>query len=131
MRVGMVKNRQALLLGETDCAERVHQLSQVSRGKHWLWPRVQSPQIHHRLVNAPLPAHAGQFCQGRLAGGQVEMTVRTHADEFTGPDDLKFLRHIQGLIQPCSWKRFLSTSAISLAVALARPSTVLLPLASP
>jgi hypothetical protein len=35
------------------------------------------------------------------------------------------------LIQPCSWKRFFMTCAISLAVDLARPSTLLLPLASP
>jgi hypothetical protein len=35
------------------------------------------------------------------------------------------------LIQPCCWNRCLSTSAISLAVALALPSTLLLPLSSP
>ena len=34
-------------------------------------------------------------------------------------------------IQPCSWNRFLSTSAISVAVCLARPSTVLRPLSWP
>jgi hypothetical protein len=35
------------------------------------------------------------------------------------------------LIQPCSWKRFLITSAISLAACSALPSTVLRPLSCP
>ena len=93
MRVGAVKNRQTLLMGETNFAERVHQRNQVSRTEHRLWARMQSPQIHQGLVDASLPARADQFRQRSFAGRQVEMTVRTQPDEFTGADDLKFLRH--------------------------------------
>jgi hypothetical protein len=89
--VGTVKNRQAFLLSEADLAKRAHQLSQVSRAEHRLRSRVQRPQVHHRVGDAPFPAHAGQFGEGRLAGGQIEMALRAESDEFTGPDDLEFL----------------------------------------
>ena len=71
----MVKNRQPVLLRETDFAERAHQLSQVRRAEHRLRPRAQRPQIQHRLINAPFPAYADQFRQAGLAGCQVEMTL--------------------------------------------------------
>jgi hypothetical protein len=93
VRVGLVKNRQALPVGETDLAKSAHQLRHIAWAKHRLGAKVKRSYVQHRLANAPFPASSGQSCQDSLAGCQIVMTVCAVSDEFSGADDLKFLWH--------------------------------------
>jgi hypothetical protein len=71
----------------------IHPLDQVGLGEPRLRARLQGPQIHQGLVDAPFPARADQFCQRCLARRQVEMTVGAHPNEFAGTNNLKFQGH--------------------------------------
>jgi hypothetical protein len=88
VRVGMIKNRQALMARKAYFMERPHKPSKVCRAENRLGTGMQRAQVHHGLVDAPFPACGSQFRQRLFAGRQVEMTVRIHADEFIGANDV-------------------------------------------